>query len=243
MKNYKVLPLLIIFFSILLCSSCKESKVNNNKDEPKYKITRRDDGTLSGICQVDSMNLYHGLSKAYYKDGKTLHSSLNFNHGVKQGLSTKYYKNGQVSLYTNYIEGRMHGQSRKYYKNGSIMSIAEYAMGNVEPGLKEFKEDGTLVTYPRIKFREIDHLESHGRIDLEISCTKKSDKVNYFILENDDDLSSRIFLISEKGTLTRKFYVRPGESIDTRVSFLVEIPTDFGNVMVQKVSYQLRATN
>ncbi|MDA3821655.1 MAG: hypothetical protein PF450_03440, partial [Bacteroidales bacterium] len=194
--------------------------------------------------QVDSMNLFHGLSKAYYADGKTLHSTLNYKHGEKHGICTKYYMNGQTSKFTNYKEGRMHGQSRRYYKNGSLMSITEYENDNVILGLKEYKEDGTLVKdYPVVEFREIDRLESHGRIDLEISCTKKSDKVNFFLLENDTDLSNRIFLISEKGSLIRKYYVRPGESLDTRVIILVEIPTDLRNVLAQKESYRLTASN
>lgn len=245
-KCFIKLILITLFITInFSCSNSADNKPESKKDgEPEYIVTRRDDGTLSGICQVDSAALYHGLSKAYYADGKIVHSTLNYNHGVKDGLSTKYYKNGQISQYTNYMNGRKHGQSRKYYKNGSLKSITDYENGNVLPGLKEYQEDGTLVAdYPTIEFREIDHLESHNRIDLEISCSKKSDKVNFYLLGKDKKVSNKVFLISENGSLTRKFYVRPGQSMDAWIHILVEIPTDFDNVMSQQHSYHLSATN
>jgi len=186
----------------------------------------------------------HGIRATYYEDGKTLYSKQTFNHGRKQGPATWYYTNGQVFKQTNFEEGKRHGLTRIYYKDGKLSGEFESEYGNVLPGLKEYYEDGTLVTsYPDVKFRELDLLAAKNRVDLKIYCTKKRSGVKFYILDEKDGETSRIYLITEHDSALLQFYVKSGEELNREVNILAEIPTELGNVLAKKYSYQLSVSN
>jgi hypothetical protein len=110
--------------------------------------------------------------------------------------------------------------------------------------MKEYKQDGTLVdVYPEVYFKEIDHLASRSRIDLEISCSWKRGKMKYFVIQDENGETRRVQLITDKGTATMQFYVQPGETLDRKVDIIAEIPTDLGNILVLERSYRLRVSN
>jgi hypothetical protein len=204
----------------------------------------RDDGTVSSVNQVDETDKVHGTRVTYYRDGKTVSSRLNFNHGLKQGPSVKYYKNGQIFEYASFENGERHGPHRRYYKSGELLAEYAYDQGHALPGLKEYEPDGTLVSnYPKVEFREIDHLASRNRMDLEINCSQKGGKMKYFLLTEENGERNRVYLITENGTATMHFYVSPGESLNKDIDILAEIPTDLGNILVLELSYQLHVKN
>jgi antitoxin component YwqK of YwqJK toxin-antitoxin module len=190
------------------------------------------------------MGMVHGIRVTYFRDGKTVSSKLSFEHGLKQGPSVKYYKNGQVFEHSSYENGERHGPHRKYYKSGELLAEYNYKKGQALPGLKEYELDGTLVNaYPEVEFREIDHLASRSRIDLELNCTRTRGKMKYFVLTQEDDRANRIYLITENGRATMQYYIQPGETLDRKVDILAEIPTDLGNTLVLELSYQLSVKN
>jgi hypothetical protein len=229
--------------SLSSCSRSADRKEDASND-PELVYKRRDDGTISSANQVDEMGIVHGIRVTYFRDGKTVSSKRSFNHGFKQGPSVKYYKNGQVFEHSSYENGERHGPHRKYYKSGELLAEYNYENGHALPGLKEYELDGTLLTsYPEVEFREIDHLASRSRIDLELSCTRTKGKMKYFVLEQEEGMTSRVYLITENGSATMQFYVKPGETLDMKVDILAEIPTDLGNILVLELSYQLSVKN
>lgn len=236
-------PLLLLLL-VSVSFSCKSShnaeEVISSESKPETVIRRRSDGTVSSVNQVNANNRVHGIRATYYGDGKTLYSKQTFNHGKKQGPATWYYKDGQLFKATNFEDGKKHGTTRVYYKSGSLSAEFESEHGNVLPGLKEYHEDGTLVTsYPDVEFRELDFLTSKNRLDLEITCTKKRSGVKFFILHEKDGETSRVYLITEHDSALLQYYVNPGEVLNRRVEILAEIPTELGNVLARKYSYQL----
>jgi len=240
-------PLLLCLL-VLLSYSCVQSgdtkKDTTSESKPKTVVKRRDDGTISSVNQVNENNRVHGIRATYYKDGKTLYSKHTFSHGRKQGPATWYYTNGQVFKQTNFEDGKRQGLTRVYYKDGKLSAEFESEKGNVLPGLKEYKKDGTLVTsYPEIQFREIDLLASKNRVDLEIFCTKKRSGVKFFVLKEENGEISRVYLITENDSALLQYYVNPGEVLNRKVEILAEIPTELGNVLARKYSYQLSISN
>jgi len=234
------LLLLLLSLSFSCNRSHNNEKVIGSESKPETVIKRRSDGTVSSVNQVNDYNRVHGIRATYYEDGKTLYSKQTFNHGKKQGPATWYYKNGQLFKETNFEDGKRHGTTRIYYKSGKLSAEFESEHGNVLPGLIEYKEDGSLVTsYPDIKFRELDFLTSKNRLDLEIYCTKNRSGVKYFILHEKDGETSRVYLITEDDSALLQYYVNPGEELNKRVEILAEIPTELGNVLARKYSYQL----
>jgi len=246
MKAIKISSLIIL--TLVLSTSCSNSRETEDKtsSDPEAEVVRkkRDDGTLSSVNQVDEMGRVHGLRITYFEDGKTIHSKLAFNHGIKQGPSIRYYRNGQIFEHSSFENGKKHGISRKYHKDGTLLSECEFKDGHAKPGLKEYKPDGTLITsYPEVEFREMNHLADRNRIDLELSCKSKVNGVKYFVLNTENGQISRTYLISEKSASTMQYYVKPGEILNKQITILAEIPTELGNIYARELKYKLLVSN
>lgn len=233
--------LLILVTGNLSCSNLAEKKELDSSDkEPEIIIKRRDDGTISSANQVVDGKLVHGVRATYYGDGKTLYSKQTFDYGVKQGPATWYYYSGQVFKQTSFEDGKRQGLTRIYYKNGNLLAEFESDKGIVLPGLKEYTIDGELITnYPGVEFREIDHLASNQRVDLEISCTKHRSGIIFYVLRDQDIVTDRVYLITEEDKALMQFYVRPGQTLSRKIYILAEIPTELGNVLSRTYSYDL----
>ena len=67
--------------------------------------------------------------------------------------------------------------------------------------------------------------------------------MKYFLLQEEHGETSRVYLITEHGTATTQFFVQPGETLDRKLDFIAEIPTDLGNILVLELSYHLHAKN
>ena len=240
--------IVLLLFFLAASFSCVRNdeayKAASDHPDTNTVLKFRKDGTLSSANQVDENDMVHGMRVTYYRDGKTVYSRISFEHGIKQGPSIRYYDNGQVFEHINFKDGEKHGLCRKYHKNGQLLAEFEYNNGIALPGLKEYSPDGVLVTdYPEVQFREIDQLVSKSWIDLEISCSRKGGKMKYFILENEGGATGRIYLITENGAASLRYYLRPGETLNKKINIIAEIPTDLGNILVKELSYQLTAKN
>lgn len=237
-----------LILTILMSPSCTNSSEaeEEKSSDPQAEVVRkkRADGSLSSVNQVDEMGRVHGLRITYFKDGKTIYSKFEFNHGIKQGPSIRYYRNGQVFEHSNFEQGKKHGLSRKYHKDGSLLSECEFENGHVLPGLKEYKPDGTLITsYPDVQFREMNHLATRNRIDLELSCKSKVNGVKYYRLNTENGETSRTYLISENNASALQYYVKPGETLNEQILILAEIPTELGNIYAREFRYKLLLSN
>jgi hypothetical protein len=229
----------------LLCVSCtraeKGKEDTGNENEPEVVVMRRDDGTVSSVNQVDDWGKVHGVRVTYYGDGKTVYSRHTYSHGQKQGPSNWYYTHGQLFKQTNFNDGKRQGLTRIYYKNGDLLAEYESDKGIVLPGLKEYDQDGSLVSsYPEIHFEEKDFLASRNRVDLEMFCTKRRSGVKFFVLQNEKEITSRVYLITENDRAKLQFYVNPGEKLYREVKILAELPTELGNVLARTYNYHLR---
>ena len=236
--------MLLLLAGIMASCSRAADQGKDASEDPEVVIKYRDDGTRSSASQVNELNQVHGTRVTYFRDGKTVRAKLSFQQGLKQGPSVSYYKNGQVFEYATFENGEKHGPQRKYHKSGELLAEYAYDKGHALPGLKEYTKDGTLVnSYPEVGFREIDHLATRNRIDLEISCSHKRGKMKYFRIRQENGESNRVYLITENGSTIMQFYVPPGETLNEKMDILAEIPTDLGNILVLELSYQLKATN
>lgn len=249
----KIKPFIKYVFPFLLLSvslSCthttqkEDDPASENENETETIIKRRDDGTISSVNPVVDGTLVHGIRTTYYGDGKTIYSKHTFSYGKKQGPANWYYTNGQIFKQTNFEDGKRQGLTRIYYRNGNLSAEFESEKGVVLPGLKEYDIDGRLLTsYPGVDFREIDHLASFNRVDLEISCTKKRSGVKFYILQEEAGESSRVYLITENDRALMQFYVKPGEVLNKKLEILAEIPTELGNVLTKIYTYQLNVAH
>lgn len=242
----KTLLIILILSGILACTETGD-KTNKKGKEQTLKVVKknRDNGTLSSATQVDSEGYAHGIKVSYYEDGRSIHSKVTFNHGMKHGAAVWYYRNGKVFEHTNFADGRRSGVTKKYHKNGQLLSQCEFEKGDALPGLVEYTENGTKITeYPQVKFKKIDKIAFENRVILEISSTVKSSKVKYYhLLQLDNGMTSKSFLQSKAGVANMIFSVNPGKVVMRNIEIYAELPTQLGNTLVTTVSYQLAAKN
>ncbi len=241
------------FFPVLLCiaillamasQSCsdnsggKEDREVENK--PEVVINKRADGTISSINEVDEAGIVNGRRITYYADGKSVYSKIIYKHGVKDGPASWYHKNGRVALQLHYVNGKMEGPSKRYYLSGQLLAETRYADDHPLPGLKEYDMDGNLITeYAEVTIRENLSQVNRGSIIIELNCSRKSDGVKFYYLEEENGQTNRVYLISENGSAVKRISLLRGQVINQDLRFLVEIPTDLGNTLVKELSYHL----
>jgi len=237
--------LLLLILISLSCNRASENKEEKDLDKRSGTVVKkREDGTLSSVNQVDEIGRVHGVRVTYFADGKTIYTKLTFKHGKKHGPSIRYYNNGQIYEHANFENGEKHGLTRKYYKTGKLMAEFEYSHGIALSGLKEYNKEGELInSYPTVEFKEVNHLASNDRIDLEIHCSKPYNGTKYFLVRGENEKANRTYLITEKGTALIQFYLAPGEVLSKKVEMMSEIPTELGNVYVKRYTYHLTARN
>jgi hypothetical protein len=235
--------ILLIMMLLTACScqrSSREEGAAVGEDRDSLVFRKRDDGTISSVNQVDEEGKVNGIRVTYYQDGRTVYSKQSFQHGIKQGPAAFFYTNGQLFKQTNFKDGKRQGLTRVYYRDGGLAAEFESDQGLVLPGLKEYDRSGRLLTdYPGVEFREIDHLASLNRVDLEISCTKRHSGVKFYKLNFENGDTTRVYLITENDRALLQYYVKPGEELHEQIDVLAEIPTELGNILVKKYSYLL----
>ncbi len=79
----------------------------------------------------DSKDIYEGLSTAYYKNGQ-IEEKGTYVDGKPHGEVVAYYKNGQIEEKGNYVDGKRNGDVVGYYKNGQIKKKGTYVDGKIE---------------------------------------------------------------------------------------------------------------
>jgi len=245
--RFAALLTLMVCSGMMSCTRPGKGEGDDNRKQASgadIVVRKRDDGTISSVNEVDDLNRVHGIRVTYYADGKTVYSKTTCVHGIKNGPFIRYYRNGQVFEHSNNLDGKKHGPVRKYYMNGQLAAEFEVNHGIVLPGLKEYTRDGSRVeSYPEIRFKEENHLDTHQRIDLIMYCAHQGRGVKYYLLESSEKPDDRIYLISENGSASLQYYVKQGESIDLDIGIIAEIPTELGNVYVRHLSYHLTAKN
>jgi len=240
---------LISYISISLFTNTCNHSTNKQEEatvdgQPNTIVKRRDDGTVSSVNQVDELGRVHGVRVTYFSDGKTIFTKFTFKHGKKEGASVRYYDNGQIFEHASFKGGKRDGLTRKYHKSGELLAEFKYRDGIALPGLLEYDITGNqLTSYPEIHFREMNHLASKNRIDLEIYSPEKKRGIKYYLIETIEGERSRTYLISEKSAASLQYYVKPGDSLNKKVEIEAQIPTELGNTMIQIHSYNLTVSH
>ncbi|MEP2950229.1 MAG: hypothetical protein ABJO91_09455 [Ekhidna sp.] len=97
----------------------------------------------------------HGVSYLYHDDGETVLLSMPYNNGKREGTSKKYYKSGVLYASTSYHDDLLHGKREIYYSSGQIKAIINYGFAKPGVGTVEYLTDGTLKQANSIEITEI----------------------------------------------------------------------------------------
>ena len=153
-------PIYFLVFSILL-ASCAKVEVNLSQVE-------QNDGK---VHLKDNPEPFSGIVNAYYPGDDSLQkqSMETFSDGIRDGLTTLWYKDGgkekegnyqndkamgkwmwwypdgKVKQVVNYINGEVDGVYEIYYSNGQLWAKIKYSTGKPWESLEHYFNDGTPV--------------------------------------------------------------------------------------------------
>ncbi len=101
------------------------------------------DKKLKTIVNYDQ-GIKHGISYLYHKDGKTVLLAMPYENGKRQGVSQKYFENGKLYASTSYENDLLHGPRKLFYSSGQIKAQINYGYGFPGLGTREYLTDGQL---------------------------------------------------------------------------------------------------
>ncbi|MDO6802073.1 toxin-antitoxin system YwqK family antitoxin [Wenyingzhuangia sp. 1_MG-2023] len=124
-----------IYFStlILLLSLVVACKKNIEKEEsPVVQVVfdELEKNPANGFMLYQGV-LFTGVAKEYMKDGKTLKYLVTYSEGLKNGISKRWYDNGNKNYETQYVNGRKQGLTKIWFRSGELQSEATYFKGVV----------------------------------------------------------------------------------------------------------------
>jgi len=105
----------------------------------------------------------------YHKDGKAIISEENYVNGVLQGLSKTYYKTGKTTEILFYKEGKLSGNIKRFSDEGILLDDLNYQDGKLE-GLANYydtfgKLRATGKYYNDVKIGEWEYFENGEKVD------------------------------------------------------------------------------
>ncbi|MDD3740073.1 MAG: toxin-antitoxin system YwqK family antitoxin [Bacteroidales bacterium] len=103
-----------------------------NKNHLKSVYTFFENGVLQRFQEFDSISGVTGKYLEYYKNGD-IHIQGNYLNGKRVGLRTYYFESGAIKKEIFYKNGKKNGPYREYYENGQV-SWVSYYRDNLEDG-------------------------------------------------------------------------------------------------------------
>jgi len=121
MKSVSKLSLLLLIaitFSLVACSEYDGSEITMYYTDsvPKIEVFYKYYGN----------ELYVSKEIRYYPNGRISEEGSYTEKGLKNGLWTYYFENGEKWLEENYSDGKKHGKTTEWYKSGKKMYVANY---------------------------------------------------------------------------------------------------------------------
>ena len=101
--------------------------------------------------RINSEPIKNGLESVRYNDvydyyNKKLAWEVNYSNGLKHGLSTGRYIDGELKWIVNYKNGRKEGDDKRYHGSGELKSVVNYIDGLKQGEEKRYHGSGTLMS-------------------------------------------------------------------------------------------------
>lgn len=245
-RNYCKIRLLVIpvLSGLLILWGCSGSPKNEPVTSPADTVSVPDTGWtgikqfMSGTRKVSEVNFQNGvrqgLTKTFYINGK-LQRTFWYENGLRQDSSCWYYEEGQLFRTTPFLNDTIHGIQKQYYRTGELKAELGYAKGYRTMYFREYTRDGKIVKdYPELIISTEDTYAKNGiyRIILKLSDEKAD--ANYLTgdLYKGSYDTTRVKKIVKSGkTGIIELRKKAGVNNDS-IGIIAEILTGFGNRMI-----------
>lgn len=144
----------VIFCGLLARPACAQTALEMPVDSARYYLATDDRWVYSavdsaGTCtEVLRWGEARGLVRVFYPSGKLRDYTpyADVAQGIRHGLTTTWYENGQLGVQQVYLAGRREGALWLYYEGGQLKRHTQYEAGNELPG-SCFGPQGEAVPY------------------------------------------------------------------------------------------------
>ncbi|WP_370086480.1 toxin-antitoxin system YwqK family antitoxin [Ekhidna sp.] len=89
-----------------------------------------------------NQGIKHGTSYLYHDDGETVLLAMPYVNGKREGVSEKFYENGNLYASTSYMNDKLHGPRKLFYSNSQSKAVINYGYGHVGIGTVEYLING-----------------------------------------------------------------------------------------------------
>ena len=86
-----------------------------------------------------------GIIEDYHENGQ-LSIRSNYIDGKRNGLIEEFYENGQLSNRSNYIDGKLNGLYEEFHENGQLSTRSNYTDGERDDLYESYDENGNVIT-------------------------------------------------------------------------------------------------
>ena len=191
----KLRHLLALLLGTLLIVACNQdpksksgdkaaSKTEESNDSVKVIKEKYSNGNLRYVKEVLNTGtvkkpnwVLHGTVKEYYEKKKNcLAVETTYDHGKKEGFSTKYYQTGEKYFETPYSKGKMDGVKKKFYRSGKVMAESPYKQNFLGLGTQEYNSKGEPLTMPALKVWVKDDRRASGKYTVYAKVVTKMGK-------------------------------------------------------------------
>lgn len=227
------------------------------------------DGTLKSEIQVKN-GMRNGITKNYDERGRLVSTAeladdkyegwmINYNpknnkvtaralykNDKQNGPATLYYADGQLYREMTYVDGRVDSIVKTYWPGGKLQAEVFFKKGEPSIGLKEYDKNGLLVKQPTIVVKELDQLALFNKIEIRISLSDKSSKVEFYkgeLKEGKYLYAKTPVIFSRDGVASLYYTVPKGRVVRERISIISRSRTEYGNTLVMERVYNLSASN
>ncbi|MGB1103361.1 MAG: toxin-antitoxin system YwqK family antitoxin [Crocinitomicaceae bacterium] len=134
----------IYWLVLLFLVACKEESSNirvltNDTLLKKYR----------GVFYFDD-EPFNGHIIAPASNGDTMEVA-SYQNGVKEGLTMKYWTNGNMKFRAEYKDGIYHGAVEEWYENGQVFNRFTYKDGHENGRQQSWRPDGSLKANYEVK--------------------------------------------------------------------------------------------
>ncbi len=130
---------LFLFLLIFSLNSCINPELSDKKTLKEYFTG----GKIRSEFIMDDNSDQNGVLKKYGYHGN-LTSTVQIQHGIKNGREIGFDAKGRVLWHLNYVNGKQHGMQKAYYPNADLMLSYMYVNGLKHGVAKTYNKDGSI---------------------------------------------------------------------------------------------------
>ncbi len=119
-----------------------EGKYENEKKDSLWEYYSYYTGTLS-YEERYNRGLKEGVSKKYYPDGQ-VSESIHWKQGTKSGPWKQFYQDGTIRLTASYTDGKLNGPYKVYGTSGNLLISGTYRDNLMEGTWTYYNHDGSV---------------------------------------------------------------------------------------------------